>query len=258
MVRQPRVAELVASELRKQILDGEIRQDSTLPRQEELQTRFGVSLPSIREALRILESEGLITVRRGNLGGAVVHLPTMRSFVYMQSLLLQSRRTTLSDVALALQRFEPTCAAMCAERPDHATSLVPVLEGLLREQREVIDADLKEFNRVARRFHSAIVEQCGNDTIRLTVGGWVTLWSAHEESWSNLAGAISKVSFEMRRQVCESHERIAQAIFDGDPEEARRLMAGHLAAAQQHHFSVDIRTGVDATLLLGSTTLSTS
>jgi GntR family transcriptional repressor for pyruvate dehydrogenase complex len=244
-VRQPRVAELVASDLRKQILDGDIRQDSTLPRQEELQARFGVSLPSIREALRILEGEGLITVRRGNLGGAVVHLPTMRSFVYMQSLLLQSRRTTLSDVALALQRFEPTCAAMCAERPDHSTSLVP-------------GADLKEFNRVARRFHSAIVEQCGNDTIRLTVGGWVTLWSAHEESWSNLAGAMSKVSFEMRRQVCESHERIAQAIFDGDPDEARRLVAGHLAAAQQHHFSVDIRTGVDATLLLGSTTLSSS
>ena len=60
----------------------------------------------------------------------------------------------------------------------------------------------------------------------------------------------------MRRQVCESHERIATAIFDGDPEGARRLMAGHLEAAQQHHFSVDVRTGVDATLLLGSTTLS--
>ena len=139
-MRQPRVAELVASDLRKQILEGEITQDSALPRQEELQAQFGVSLPSIREALRILEGEGLITVRRGNRGGAVVHLPTMRSFVYMQSLLLQSRRTTLSDVALALQRFEPTCAAMCAERTDLTTSLVPVLEALLLEQREGFDA----------------------------------------------------------------------------------------------------------------------
>jgi GntR family transcriptional repressor for pyruvate dehydrogenase complex len=257
-VRQPRVAELVASDLRKQILEGEITQDSALPRQEELQAQFGVSLPSIREALRILEGEGLITVRRGNRGGAVVHLPTMRSFVYMQSLLLQSRRTTLSDVALALQRFEPTCAAMCAERTDLTTSLVPVLEALLLEQREVIDADLREFNRVARRFHSAVVEHCGNDTIRLTVGGWVSLWSSHEESWSNLTGGRSRVSFEKRRLVCDSHERIAQAIFDGDSERARRLMANHLEAAQQHHFSVDIRTEVDATLLLGSSTLPTS
>jgi DNA-binding FadR family transcriptional regulator len=141
---------------------------------------------------------------------------------------------------------------MCAERPDRKSTVIPVIQAIGTELRESIDADLRQFNRAARRFHSAIVDCCGNDTIRLTVGGWVSLWSAHEESWSNQVNEEGSVSFDLRRQVCDSHDRILVAISDGDSSEAARLSTHHLAAAQQHHFSVDVRTGVDATLLIRS------
>ncbi|WP_422331067.1 FadR/GntR family transcriptional regulator, partial [Rhodococcus sp. (in: high G+C Gram-positive bacteria)] len=66
-VPQRRIAETVAAEIRDHILADD---DYRLPTQEQLVRDFGVSYPSIREALRILETEGLVTVRRGNVGGA--------------------------------------------------------------------------------------------------------------------------------------------------------------------------------------------
>ena len=65
--RPARMAELVADSLRRQIFDG--IHDAGLPKEEELRERFGVAKSSMREALMILGTEGLITVRRGNVGG---------------------------------------------------------------------------------------------------------------------------------------------------------------------------------------------
>ena len=67
-----RLAEQVADELRRRILGGELADGSVLPKEDELLLEFPVSKPSLREAMRILEAEGLLRVRRGKLGGAVV------------------------------------------------------------------------------------------------------------------------------------------------------------------------------------------
>jgi len=122
-----RTAEIVAEELRRQILDGELADGDLLPRQDVLVDRFRVSLVSLREALRILETEGLISVRRGNRGGAVVHAPAKASAAYMLGLMLQSESVHLSDLGAALHELEPTCAALAAARPDRATTSVPEL-----------------------------------------------------------------------------------------------------------------------------------
>ncbi|HRE03853.1 MAG TPA: GntR family transcriptional regulator, partial [Ilumatobacteraceae bacterium] len=66
-LRQPRLAEMVADVLRQRILSGELGDGSIIGKQEELIEEFNVSKPSIREALRILETEGLISVQRGKL-----------------------------------------------------------------------------------------------------------------------------------------------------------------------------------------------
>jgi GntR family transcriptional repressor for pyruvate dehydrogenase complex len=97
-LRQPRLAEMVADVLRRRILAGQLADGSMLPKQEELIDEFGVSKPSMREALRILETEGLITVQRGNVGGAIVHAPQASNAAYMLGLVLQSRSVSLYDV----------------------------------------------------------------------------------------------------------------------------------------------------------------
>src|SRR6201996_638958 len=106
-VRPPRVAEIVAESLRSRILSGTRSDGDLLPKQEELIAEYGVSPPAIREAFRILETEGLITVLRGNVGGAIVHLPQSTTAAYMMGLVLQSRGVPLADVAQGMCRLEP-------------------------------------------------------------------------------------------------------------------------------------------------------
>ena len=95
-LRQPRLAEMVADGLRERILSGELGDGDMLPKQDDLLAEFRVSPPSIREALRILETEGLITVQRGNVGGAIVHRPKPATAAYMLGLVMQSRSVQLA------------------------------------------------------------------------------------------------------------------------------------------------------------------
>src|SRR5665213_2233949 len=94
-LKQPRLAEIIAVNLRDRILASEFADGSNLPKQEDLLDEFGVSPPSMREALRILETEGLVTVQRGNVGGAVVHQPQVAKVAYMMALVLQARTVAL-------------------------------------------------------------------------------------------------------------------------------------------------------------------
>ena len=74
-VKVPKTAELVATQLRNQIIRGELREGDALPPESTLMEQFAVSRPTLREAFRVLESEALISVRRGARGGARVHAP---------------------------------------------------------------------------------------------------------------------------------------------------------------------------------------
>ena len=144
-----RTAEIVADELRRQIIDGELTDGDLLPRQEVLVEQFNVSLVSLREALRILETEGLVSVRRGNRGGAVVHAPAKGGAAYMLGLLLQSDYVPLADLGTALQELDPMCAALAAKRPDRGEMLVPKLKELNESMAESIE-DGARFTEIGR------------------------------------------------------------------------------------------------------------
>src|SRR4051812_12776412 len=159
-----RTAEIVADELRRQIIDGELSDGDLLPRQEVLVEQFNVSLVSLREALRILETEGLVSVRRGNRGGAVVHAPAKASAASMLGLLLQSDSVPLADLGTALQELEPMCAALAARREDRGENLVPNLRQFNAEMAEHID-DGARFTEIGGRFHDEVVRGCGNHTM---------------------------------------------------------------------------------------------
>src|SRR6476619_494453 len=87
-IRPQRAAELVAADIRGRILSGEL--DEGLPTEMVLLEQFSVSRPTLREALRILETEGLVRTRRGKQGGAVVSRPTVDTAAYHLGLVLQS------------------------------------------------------------------------------------------------------------------------------------------------------------------------
>jgi len=230
-VPQHRIAETVASELRARILAGD--GDARLPTQDQLVSEFGVSYPSIREAIRILETEGLVTVRRGNVGGAEVHRPDETSAAYHLGLALQGRKVTLGDLAAGLRLLEPLCAAECARRADRAAELLPALTASIDASAE-LTGDGVAFTRAAREFHDLLVAYTTNATVRHVVGSLVALWSAQEQTW---AEAMTKRGEYPSRQeagrAVQTHRRIAGYIAAGNAAEAERMARAHLAATQQ-------------------------
>ena len=101
-VRSRRLADLIADDLREGILARRIDDGERLPPLERLQDHFGVSAPTMRESLRILEAEGLLVVQRGGIGGAIVRRPTPRTAAYMLAMVLRSQNTVKRDVAEAI------------------------------------------------------------------------------------------------------------------------------------------------------------
>lgn len=231
-MRQPRVAELVADELRTQILSGELADGDLLAKQEELAARFGVSQPSIREALFTLETEGLLAIRRGARGGAIVRRPRADVAAYMTAMVLQSRGTRLADLAASLALLEPMCAAQAAMRPDRE-DLVAHLEEVHGAAEEAT-ADGTTFTVLARKFHDGIVSGCGLESLGLVVGVLDSLWSAHERRWADRTFGEGRYPGERDiEDVLLTHRRILDAIRDGDAEAAEDITRRHVLATQQ-------------------------
>jgi len=233
----------VADNLRDRILRGEFEDGSDLPKQEELFDDFGVSMPSIREAMRILETEGLITVRRGNRGGAVVHRPQPRTAAYMFGLVLQSREVPVADLALAMRHLDPLCAAMCASRSDRRRQVLPALRRVHKEAVASID-DFPVFVDAMKRFHEEMAHRCGNETIILLLGLLETIWYAHEAEWAQRAEQLGEVpDLEIRRRSIDEHAELLRLIETGDAGAAMDLARAHQEFTQPNAVFRSARSG---------------
>lgn len=226
-----RVAETIAAELRERILNGSL--GGVLPKQEELMDMFRVSGPSLREALRVLEMEGLVTVRRGKIGGAEVHRPDGASVAHAIGLTLQGERTHLHELGDAVLAFEPTCASACAGREDRLTELCPALDGNLERTAQVL-GDGAEFTRLSRQFHALVVDGTPNRALRLMVRSVVAVWSIQEETWASEAEEFGRYpELEAQRDALKAHRAIAERIKAGKPDLAEQAARRHLGASQQ-------------------------
>lgn len=230
--RQPRLAEYVADILRDRIVNGELADGDSLPKQEDLMAEFRISRPTLREALRHLENEGLLTVRRGSIGGSVVEVPTAATSAYTFGLVLQSRRASIGDLATAIEQIEPVAAALCAGRADRVKVVLPALRENVENTEAAID-DGEQFTRLSRQFHELLVGSCGNETLIVMVGALESLWSEQERQWAARVTSEGRYpSKRRRREVLTAHTSILDAIAAGDAEAARKIDAGHIVKSQ--------------------------
>lgn len=227
-LRQSTMAELVAEVLRQRIVDHRLADGDLLPKQEELAREFGTSSASVREGLRILEGEGLVTVRRGRLGGAVVHAPAGGSAAYMMGLVLESRDVRLKEIGAVLHDLEPVCAGLCAERRDRRRTVVPQLRAI-HEAQLAVAGDLVESTRLGRQFHEVLVRSCGRETMVVLLGVLESIWSAHSEQ-SAEAGQLAKSAPRKayRDKRSRDHEQLIGLIDAGDADAAVALARQHL------------------------------
>lgn len=159
-VRTPKASEIIAEIIRRDIVTGVLREGDKLPAESVLIESFGVSKPTIREAVRILESEAMLEVRRG-AHGALVRLPDESAAGRTVGTLLQLRGTTLADVWQARLIFEPPLAARLAE---HRTEDdLSELRLALAEHGHNL-ADPAGFASVVVDFHQLVISLAGNKT----------------------------------------------------------------------------------------------
>jgi GntR family transcriptional repressor for pyruvate dehydrogenase complex len=227
-LRQPRLADIVARSLRERIISGALADGSSLPTLDRMVEDFGVSPPSVREALRILENEGLISVRRGNVGGAVVHLPKAPSAAHMLGIILQSSRVSVADLEQALTALEPLCVRLCAERTDRMEAVIPALQAV----HEVAQANVQDpepFGAAMRQFHRLFAQRCGNETLILMVLALETLWGVQRDTWAyRISNTGEAPDLDVRNQGLREHAAIIEAIKEGQSELAQELVRHHI------------------------------
>ena len=234
-------AEEVANRLRERILSGAVDDGALLPKIDDLSDEFGVSRAAIREASLILESEGLLSVQRGNVGGSIVHLPTAEHVAYTLGLVLQAQRVPLSDVRTAIERFEPLCVELCAERADRATTVMPVLEAAQHAYSRALDvSDGEAAVLAARQWHEALVTHCGNATTVASIGMLETVWTSHlRASAAEIATRGGLISPDDAARVFAEHDHIQSLIAAGDAVGAAEAARAHMRSARVHPTRVD-------------------
>ncbi len=163
-VQIPKAAQIVASDLRRRIVRGEISDGHTLPTENVLMATYEVSRPTLREAMRILEGEHLITTSRGGNKGARVNKPSPRYAAQYAGLILQVRGAKISDVFRVRALIGPAAARIIAEqrpRPD----ITPLFE-CIDEMAASVD-NPRERVRLLEHFDLLLYELSGNEVLRL-------------------------------------------------------------------------------------------
>lgn len=216
--RVPKTAELVANELRNKIVRNELPDGHSLPSETELVQEYAISRPTLREAIRILESEGLVTVARGVHGGPRVHKPDPRQAAEHFGRLLQNRGTTLGDIFTARLLIEPMCARLIAEKGTKAQ--VKQLRALFDESCKNVD-DNVAFGATTIRFHNRLIELSGNAPVALLMSTLNHIFELHisSKSISSSAGQNAGIS---NKSALEATSRMLEYIEarDGTAAEA--------------------------------------
>lgn len=235
IVRVPKTAEVVAQSLRKQIVRGELPAGSSLPSETVLTEVYGVSRPTLREAIRVLETERLITVRRGARGGATVHAPTPTTVAQHAALVLEHDGATLADVLTARVLVEAPCAGIAATTRT-AADVVRLRE--LVGRCELVNHDHLRLAVEHSGFHTAVVEIAGNATMLLMHKMLRRIIDmAKVRRLDNVDEATARV--KALNFGTDAHSTLVDLIEAGDAAGAEQHWTRHLIASNRYMLDAD-------------------
>jgi DNA-binding FadR family transcriptional regulator len=224
-IRVPKTAELVARHIRNRIVRGELEPDEALPSESVLMEEFDISRPTLREAFRILESEGLITVRRGARGGARVHVPDSSVAARYAGFVLQNRGATVADVLEARVIVESPAAGIVARRRDHV-ACSRKLRGWLTDAGAQIDTPA--YSESFHGFNRLLVSLTANETLILVTMMIETICDAATASYERVKHAEDQ---KLAHQAHRTRTILADLIEEGNDVEAEELWRRHLTDA---------------------------
>jgi DNA-binding FadR family transcriptional regulator len=189
-----------------------------------LMEQFGVSRPTLREAFRILEAEGAISVRRGVRGGARVQVPDIGVAARHVGLVLQYRGALLSDVYEVRGILEPAAARMTATRRTSAD--LARLQQVLDRHRESVEDPGGAFAADAE-FHRLIVELSGSETLQVLTAMVTDIIRKGDRSYADSDDWHHEQ--ELVKVAIRAHTRLVELIRRRRGEEAEEHWRRHLA-----------------------------
>jgi DNA-binding FadR family transcriptional regulator len=219
-VKQHRVFQDIVSQIRRLLDGGRLKPGDQLPSERELSETFQVSRASVREAIRALESMGLIEIKSGE--GTYVASP-VKSLLSPLASAFRLRKDALREIFEARRIIEPEIAALAAERA--TSSQVEELEAILEDQERQI-AEGKTGVEADTAFHSTLAQATRNKVfLRLNDGMVDSLREARERSLQTDGRPARSLA---------GHREILEAIRTRDPAKARRVMLKHLEAIEHN------------------------
>lgn len=210
-------ATAVADVLREEILSSD-EEAPYLGLEDDLLERLGVSRPTLRQAVRLLQAEGILTVRRGHHGGLYGRRPTADGVAHMASVYLRTRRTSFADISRSHGLITTECARLAALNPDAAERA-----RLLRFVEEETGGDRRAHAQARVEWSLLLSEVAGSPTLTL-----------FEEVLAAIAAFPVARPFQLEPDdIARTRHRwraVAEAVRDGDP---RRAVEVSRAIAQE-------------------------
>lgn len=232
---QPRlkIAGRVAAELRREIVTGKLRPGDKLHNERELQEQFDISRPTLREALRMLESESLIVVTRGQHGGALVQQPDPTVLARQVGAFLQMKGATLRDVWAARMLIEPGAARLLAE--NRSAEALAEMRGNVADATAAID-DPVAYGHLTNEFSLILTRHSGS----LTLDIFATLIKDIVEAQhvDVTVRTYSKAGGKRMRELnIRSREKLIGLVEAGDGAGAEGFWREHLEGSGKVVFS---------------------
>ncbi len=215
VIRKERVSDQIKTVLKQAILDGHFKPGDKFPPEVEIAAKYEVSKASAREALRELESEGLIQKKRGVFGGSFVAAPGPEKIMDVVSNAYLFGDVTASDLAELRRILEPGLAAMAAERrtEEDLAAMAACIEQVSRS----IDNGTPD-QTLAISFHRLIADACHNPFISALMASLVHVFQQ----------VLAKTpDMETAKQDLVYNRLFYECIRDRDKQRAAEVMADH-------------------------------
>lgn len=215
--RRTRAFQRIVEEIRADVFRRRLLPGDRLENEAELAARFDVSRLAVREALRVLELQGLVRVQHGFQGGAFVADAGNAPVVEALGTMLRLEHLDRDEIYAARRYLEPGVAALAATSLD-ATTTAAIASNLGESERRLASGRPAFQTNLA--FHRLLAGACGNRILRLMTDAVIEL----------LQGAESRRPSDERvnREACRAHASIFQALRAGDAERASSAMEAHL------------------------------
>jgi GntR family transcriptional repressor for pyruvate dehydrogenase complex len=215
----PKAPGLLAEKLREMIVRGQFSPGEMLPTERELGMQSGLSRGSVREALKILETEGLIEIRAGRSGGARVTTPNRDSLVRTVEVFIRTNVLSIQELLDCRIAVEPKLTALAA-RYSSAAQVATLRD--IHEQFVASVQNPRQYRVANFKWHLAVARMSRNEIL-------TAVMESITQPVLEATGFERITTPEHRQIAIKDHAAIIDAIEQQDEESAGRLMEAHLA-----------------------------